>query len=230
MNVMASHGKIAALQQLEPLAATQHGYLTRAQALQAGVGDLALHRLSRSGLLIPADHGTYRLLGAPDLPSVTWTAIWVAWLRLDPATPAVLRAEAPTSGTGAIARGPTAAFVQDLGNLGPDPYQFWVARPRQSRRDLVLRTARGGLPASDITIVHGLPATSATRTIGDLVTDHHDLTHVAAVVRDALDRRLLDPRDPARELSEVLARVVPKRRHIEPGALTRQLLSLAGGS
>jgi len=229
MNVMASQGKIAALQGLEPLAATQHGYVTRAQALQAGVDDLALHRLSRSGLLVPVDHGIYRLLGASDLPSVSWTSIWVEWLRLDPAAPAALRAEDPASGTGAVTRGPTAAFVQDLGNLPPDPYQFWVARPRQSRRDLVLRVPRGGLPPEDVTVTRSLPATTAARTVADLLTDHHDHTHVAAVVRDALDRRLLDPRDPGRELTRTLARVLPKRRRLDPDALTRQLLSLAEG-
>ncbi|SRR6266516_3827991 len=227
MSAIVSRGKVAALEQLEPLAATQHGYVTRAQALQAGVDDLALHRLAQSGLLIGAEHGIYRLLGAPDLPSVTWTSIWVAWLRLDPTVPAVLRAEDPTSGTGAVVRGPTAAFIQDLGNLPPDPYQFWVARPRQSRRDLVLRTARSGLQPDDITIVRGLPATTSARTIADLITDHHDLTHVAAVVRDAVDRRLLDPRHPARELSDVLTRVLPKRRRLDPATLAQQLLTLA---
>lgn len=227
MSAVVSRGKVAALEQLEPLAATQHGYVTRAQARQAGVDDLALHRLCRSGLLIPADHGVYRLLGAPDLPSVTWASIWVEWLRLDPAIPAVLRAEDPTGGTGAVARGPTAAFVLGLGNLAPDPYQFWVARPRQSRRSLVLRAARDGLPPEDVTVVHGLPATSAARTVADLVANQHDLSHVAAVVRDAVDRRLLDPRDPARELGGVLARVIPKRRRLQPEALTRHLLDLA---
>src|SRR6266545_6215010 len=84
---------------LEEFAAAQHGYVTRAQAAQAGVGDVLLLRPVADGHLERWEHGIYRFRGTPDL---LWAGVWVAWLRLDPEHDAVERARHPTE----IARGP----------------------------------------------------------------------------------------------------------------------------
>jgi predicted transcriptional regulator of viral defense system len=216
---MAGEGRhdsrAAAVRRLEEFSAGQNGYVTRAQANQVGVYDEMLARLVRAGYLDSADHGVYRFRGAPDLP---WASLWVAWLRLDPARDAFERAERPTE----VARGASAAWVHGIGDLVPEPHQFWTARPRQARRkDVAFRTGR--LPPQDVTVVQGLPVTTAARTVADLVADHYDLEHVADAVRDALDRRLLDEAD----LAAALSRTGSVRQRGGAARIARQLIESA---
>lgn len=209
------HSRAAAARRLEEFAAVQNGYVTRAQANRVGVYDEMLARLVRAGYLDPADHGVYRFRGAPDLP---WASLWVAWLRLDPARDAAERAERPTE----VARGTSAAWVHGIGDLVPEPHQFWTVRPRQARRkDVAFRTGR--LPPQDVTVVQGLPVTTAARTIADLVASHYDLEHVSDAVADALERRLLDEQ----ELAAALSHTGSVRQRRAAAELARQLIQSA---
>jgi hypothetical protein len=211
-------------------AAAQHGYLTRAQATQVGADDVDLHRLVYARYLErTACHGVYRFHGAPDLPG-EWAPLWAVWLSLDPARHAVDRADQPT-GT-EVARGPTAAFVHEVGDLPPEPYQFWTPRQRRVRRP-ELRLHVGRLPAEDVMVVRGLPVTTPLRTVTDLVVDHQDLGHVADVLGDAARRRLVtrDPDRLAGRLASALGHTLPARRRRaarDARRIAEELVDLAG--
>ncbi len=208
-----------AVRALEEYAAAQHGYVTRAQAAQAGVGDVLLLRLVTDDYLERWEHGIYRFRGTPDL---LWAGVWTAWLRLDPEHDAVERARHPNE----IARGPTAASVYEVGDLQPEPYQFWTASRRRIRRpDVRLRTGRP--PDQDIAVVEGLPLTTPERTVAEMVADGYDLGHVADIIRDAIHRRLLDRSGLLERLSATLARVLPQRRRSMAARLASQLTEAA---
>ncbi len=200
---------------LEEFAAAQHGYVTRAQATQIGVDDIMLLRLVRGGYLERYDHGIYRFRGTPDL---LWAPVWVAWLRLDPEHDAVQRARHPSE----ITRGKTAAWVYAVGNLQPEPYEFWIAVPRRIRRPDV-RLRKGRPPDQDITIVDGLPVTTLERTVADMVADGYDFGHVTDVMRDAIRGRLLEGPGLTERLGAVLSRVLPQRRRENAPRLAKQL-------
>jgi Transcriptional regulator, AbiEi antitoxin len=200
-----------AARRLEEFAATQHGYVTRAQANEVGVGDQMLRRLQIAGWLDRAEHGVYRMRGAHDLP---WASVWVAWLSLDPARGALERARDPTE----IVRGPTTSTaIYGIGDLRPEPYEFWTSRRRfVRRRDVRLRVGR--LPHDDIRLVNDLPATTPIRTLADLVTDGYDGGHISDCLRDALNVGLIDRRDLPGALANALRRTLPKSRlhHSDP--------------
>ncbi len=194
---------------LEEFAAVQHGYVTRAQAAEAEVGDMMLRRLQAGGWLDRAEHGVYRMRGAHDL---LWAPVWVAWLSLDPSRSAVERGRHPTE----IVRGPTAASaIYGIGDLAPEPYRFWTSRRRFLRRaDVELRVGR--LPDSDIRLVQDLPATTPIRTVADLIVDYYDGGHVADCLRDAIREGLIDRRDLPGLLADALRRTLPRSRRTLP--------------
>jgi predicted transcriptional regulator of viral defense system len=204
---------------LEEYAATQHGYVTRAQANRAGVGDQMLRRLQLGGWLDRAEHGVYRMRGAHDL---AWAPVWVAWLSLDPVPVAYERTQQPTE----IVRGHTASTaVYGMGDLQPEPYELWTTRRRfVRRRDIRLRVGR--LPRDDIRVVNDLPVTTPIRTLADLVTDGYDGGHVSDCLRDALRLGLIDRRDLPGALAEALRRTLPKSRLKFADPLARQFAEM----
>jgi hypothetical protein len=208
-----------AARRLEEFAAAQHGYVTRAQANEAGVGDQMLRRLQIGGWLDRAEHGVYRMRGAHDLP---WAPVWVAWLSLDPAPVAFERARHPSE----IVRGPTASTaIFGIGDLQPEPYEFWTARRRfVRRRDVRLRVGR--LPRDDVRVVNDLPVTTPIRTLADLVTDGYDGGHVSDCLRDAVNDSLIDRRDLPGALADALRRTLPKSRLHHADPLARQFTEI----
>jgi len=66
---------------LEDLPEAQHGYFTRAQAVEAGVEDYELHRATSKGFIARIGHGVYRVAGAP---TDSFADLRIAWLRRVP--------------------------------------------------------------------------------------------------------------------------------------------------
>lgn len=173
-----------ALDVLAFLAEGQHGYVTRAQATEAGVDDVTLHRMVRAGILERADHGIYRFRGSPDWEHA---ALWVAWLRLVPGRLAAARAADPEVWVSHR----SAARLYGLGDLPADRNEFTVARRFQtSRPGIRLHRRQGGLAADAWEVVEGLPVTRPHRTVADLLDEHPDGAHVAAIASQALDQGL----------------------------------------
>lgn len=154
--------------------------LTTAQAATTGVTRLQLGRLAAEGNLERLAHGVYRNAGSPP---TEFDDIRAAWLSTDPAETAERRLGIGVNGT--IVGGATAAYLHRIGDLQPEPYLFLSPTRRQSRRPEMQYRQRV-LAADDITMVEGLPATTAERTVADLVRDRHDLSLVADVLADAV--------------------------------------------
>ena len=203
----------------------QWGLLTAAQATAAGVDRVTLTRLTRSGLLEHITRGVYAVPAAA--ASTSHLAERAAWLRLDPARPAWERQ--PLDADGGVVSHRSAAALHGLGDLLADQVELTVPR-RRTTRDPDVKLRVGVLEPGDVTLVDGLPTTTPTRTVLDLLADHVDGGHIGDVLADARDRGLVD-------LDALADRAVPHaaRYGVKPGAdrgrrLLNYLLDQAGRS
>jgi len=176
-----------ALRALDELASEQAGLVTAAQASAAGVDHLTQRRLAEAGLLERLSRGVYRVAGA-QLPDHPW--IRVAWLRLDPDTPAWQR-----TGLGrddGVVSHRSATVLHSLGDIPAPEVELSVPRRRTTREPGVRLLTRPDLTEQDVVFVSGLPVTTPERTILDLLRDRADGGHVGRVIADADRRGLVD--------------------------------------
>ncbi|MFJ8591629.1 substrate-binding domain-containing protein [Streptomyces sp. NPDC093598] len=173
------------LRALDARAAGQWGLVTTAQAKLDGVQGVQLLRLERSGALESVGHGVYRLAASPPPEHLR---IKVAWLRLDPGTPARdRRTDGPGSG---VVSHTSACAVHGLGGRPHDPVELTVSSRRTTRDEtVVLHRAR--TDAEDITVVDGLPVTTVPRTVVDLLEDRADAARTGTFVAEAAARGLV---------------------------------------
>lgn len=155
---------------LEPIALHQNGYVTRKQAVDAGVSDWELGIARRAGLLLRRQRGVYvlgRATDAVDLGSVTRS------LR-------------------AVASYETAALAWGADVLeAPDRLHVTVSRNRGRRVDDVegVRLHRHDLPDCDVVSLGGTELTTPLRASVDIARSRPLLP--ALVVLDSMLRRLL---------------------------------------
>ena len=161
------------------LAASQRGFLTAAQAREAGVDKLSLSRLCASGVVERVAHGVYRASGAPGFRE---EALYAAWLGLLPASPAYTR---PKDGSDFVVSHATAAWLHGLGEVNPEPLTFTHPNRRQTRKG-GLRFVRAGIGPQEVTTLGGMPVTTMERTIIDLLAEGEDPSLLSAVLHDAL--------------------------------------------
>ncbi|MCX4233264.1 type IV toxin-antitoxin system AbiEi family antitoxin domain-containing protein [Streptomyces ortus] len=184
------------LRKLGERASDQWGLVTAAQAKLDGIQGVHLLRLERAGLLENVGRGVYRIAaGAP--PEHLETK--VAWLRLDPETPAWQRSSAQ-KWAGVVSHA-SACELHALGDLPADRVELIVPARRTTRDESVL-LHRLTLEADDVTMVEGLPVTTAERTITDLLRSRADGAHIGTVIADADRRGLID-------IDRLADRVVP---------------------
>lgn len=131
-------------------ATRQHGAITRAQLRAGGASDRNIRTLVDRGILARPRRGVYVLVGAPD--------VWLQRLSV-----AVLAAG---PGAGASHRAASALLRLDDFRQGA----LDVCSPRWSRRTPgKARTHESmRLPSRDLTVVRGIAATTATRTLIDV--------------------------------------------------------------
>lgn len=184
-----------ALNITDSIAVSQRGLVTSAQAFAAGVGRMELSRLAANGHLERVSRGIYRASGAP---SIREEAVWAAWLSLDPSSPAYFRNPLAC----AVSHN-TAAWLMQIGELNPEPLTFTSPMRRQVQRN-GLRIVKGKLARVDVITVAGLPCTTATRTVCDLIADGEDLSLVAAVLSDAFAAGLVPDEETLRENVDAL--------------------------
>ena len=165
---------------LNDIASSQKGMFTTAQAQGAGVERYAVSRLEKLGNIERLAKGVYRMGGAPGQREED---VFAAWLSLNPGR----RPGSPPAERDPIAMGATAAWLHRIGEVGPTPYEFCTDERRQTQRpDLVLRKRK--IDAADVTVVSGIPATTPSRTVIDLIDYGEDLSLIANVLNDALAR------------------------------------------
>jgi hypothetical protein len=172
---------------LTDLAEGQWGLLTAREAKLAGVATSSLDFLHQEGLLDRVTHGVYRVRGAGEPDHL---ALRAAWLQLDPARPAWVRLEDPST---ALVSHSSAASLYGVGDLRADVNEFTLPKRRQTKRSDV-RLHRGLVPDSDRILLHGLPTTRAGRMIRDLIADHIDPHQVAQITAEVVDRVFDYPR------------------------------------
>ena len=87
--------------------------------------------------------------------------------------------------------GATAAWLYGIGEVGPSPYEFCTPERKQTKRpNLIIRKRR--LDPKDVAIVSGIPATRSWLTVVDLIDSGEDLSLVASVLADALEKGLVE--------------------------------------
>ncbi|MER7481376.1 substrate-binding domain-containing protein [Streptomyces sp. NPDC126510] len=173
------------LRALDARAAGQWGLVTTAQAKLDGAQGVQLLRLERSGALESVGHGVYRLVAFPPPEHLR---IKVAWLRLDPGTPARDR-RTDDPGAGVVSH-TSACAVHGLGGRPTDLVELTVSSRRTTRDETVV-LHRAATASEDITVVDGLPVTTVPRTVVDLLEARADARRLGAFVAEAAARDLL---------------------------------------
>jgi very-short-patch-repair endonuclease/predicted transcriptional regulator of viral defense system len=164
---------------LARFAERQHGHVTRAQALGAGVGAGAFDGRVKRGYLLREHRGVYRVgHRAP--------------LDFDREMGAVLAA-----GTRAVAGHLSAAYLWALASR-PEGDVHVTGSGRHSRRGI--RLHRSPLTRADVTRVHDVPVTRPARTLLDMAHRSPALALERAVA-DAFRRRLVSRRELEIELA-----------------------------
>jgi hypothetical protein len=180
------------------------------------VTTLRLARLADAGVLERVTRGVYALAGAGDERQ----GLRAAWLVLDPARSAEERLSDPVAS--GVASHTSAAAMHELGDLLDDRPEFTFPSRKQTVRDI--RLHRGKLPASDVTLVDGLPVTTVERTIADLLRDRHDTEHVAQITGQGARRGVVD----LAVLGEHLGPLARRHGQSDGAGLAEHLLDLVG--
>ncbi|MGV9892094.1 type IV toxin-antitoxin system AbiEi family antitoxin domain-containing protein, partial [Streptomyces sp. NPDC003395] len=188
-----------ALRRLGERASDQWGLVTAAQAKLDGLQGVDLLRLERAGLLEAVGRGVYRIAAAV-VPE--HLEIKVAWLRLDPKTSAWQR-KAGDRRSGVISHA-SACELHGLGDIPADRVEL-IVPVRRTTRDEGIALHQLPLETEDITVVDGLPVTTAERTIADLLRSKADGAHIGTVIADADLKGMLD-------LERLTARITPFAR------------------
>jgi len=198
--------------------------VTSAQATAAGVNYMQLNRMTEAGLLERIGQGIYLMIGG-QAAATRNRAHKVAWLRLDPGTPGW---ERPLLGanSGVVSHGSAAVLLQ-LGDLVAHDVEFTVTRRRTSR-DPAVKLHRRTLAAYEVTWADGLPVTTATRTLTDLLQAGIPVENAGSFLAEALDRRMVN-------VDSVISEVAPFAASYgcRPGsgqALVELLLNRAPGA
>ena len=149
------------------LAAEQNGYVTAAQARQAGVTPQALSKMAARGTVERVSHGVYRLVHFPASP-------------MDPYVEAALW---PVSAGGVISHD-TALSIYGLSDVNPARIHVTVPRAWRVRRTVPRRLVvhRLDLDVNDVNIYEGVRLTTPERTIRDCHAAHLG----AALIRQAI--------------------------------------------
>ncbi|MGA5565278.1 type IV toxin-antitoxin system AbiEi family antitoxin domain-containing protein [Streptomyces platensis] len=198
---------------LSGTAADQWGLVTAAQAKGLGLSAVQLLRLTEAGLLENVSRGVY-LLSASGMPR--YLDIKVAWLRLQPKKFAWER-PAGHLDSGVVSHA-SACQLHELGDIPAPDVEITVPRRRTTTEPFVrLRTAP--LDATEITVADGLPVTTVTRTIQDLLQANADGGHIGGVIAVAERRDLIT-------LDDLAERIQPYARKygLKANAFGRDLI------
>lgn len=161
--------------------AEQWGMVTTQQAGTFDVDLVTLHRLKEAGFLEPVRYGIYASTSAGASAARDEQA---AWLSLQPGTPGWQRSELDRDG--GVVSHRSAARLYGLGELVNDRVELTVPR-RRVKRDPTIRIRQAKLSEVDVTVIDGLPVTTPLRTICDLLGERTDTSHVATIIRQAVE-------------------------------------------
>lgn len=167
------------IRELADISASQWGFVTTSQAEQRGVSRMSVSRLAKAGALVKAAQGVYKDAGSPP---EQFDELRAEWLALKPEVIAELRLK--NLANDFIASGKTAAWLHEVGDLYPTPFEFAIQERHQTAKKTV-RFVKAQVSAIEVDVVAGLPVTTITRTVTDLLRSKTDLTHIAQVIADS---------------------------------------------
>lgn len=171
------------IEEIATLASDQNGLFTTAQAARLEVDRVTLHRAARNGVVRSIRHGVYIFESAPFSPDEELRA---AWLSLDPSRTVAERLQTPEQ---IVICTTSAAQQYGIGDFETPQHEFYSAHRKQTRaEDIRLRIRT--LDNEDIEIRDGLPLTTPTRIILDLLDERHDLVHISRLIADAARKGL----------------------------------------
>ncbi|WP_020497430.1 type IV toxin-antitoxin system AbiEi family antitoxin domain-containing protein [Sciscionella marina] len=210
----------SALELLGEFTAEQWGLVTLQQAKKSGVDAVTMHRLKEAGFLAHVRRGVYAATAAVPTTARDEQA---AWLTFDPATPAWERD--PLDTTGGVVSHASACRLHEVGEFVTDRITFTVPRRRTSR-DPDLRFKIASLTEQDVVLLDGLPVTTMARTVQDLLAENADASHLATIIRQAVESGQL-------RLDTFVEQIAPyaRRYRVRPddgAALLEHLLSHIG--
>jgi hypothetical protein len=130
-------------------ASGQHGLITRAQAVEAGLSDAQIRWRARSGRWLRLRPGVFAIAGTPR----TWEQRVLAMVL--------------ACGDGAVASHATAAALHGFPNAEHDRLEVTLAPGRQVRALGFIVHRPNRLLAHDLTVLGGIPVTSYARTLID---------------------------------------------------------------
>jgi predicted transcriptional regulator of viral defense system len=172
---------VPALELLGGYTTGQWGMVTTRQALAVGVDDVTLHRLRAAGLLETVRHGVHAATSSAASDARPEQAVWLS-LRPD-----VAAWERPkVDPDGGVVSHQSAARLHGLGDLPATHIELTVPR-RRTMRDPNVKLCKAELADADVTLLDGLPVTTPLRTIRDLLDRHTDASHVATIIRQAVE-------------------------------------------
>lgn len=163
--------------------AESEGVFTTAQAARLGVPRDALHDAVESGRLERVARGCYRLVGSGSSYTDELAAIW----KMTSPSAFIHERAGADVWDGVAVGGSTAASLLGIGDFYLSPYRIYTPKRFNSRNRAASFAVRE-VPFSEVSIVEGMPVTSAERTVFDLVADHEDDSLVADALRDACQR------------------------------------------
>lgn len=204
-----------AVELLSGYTAEQWGMVTTRQAMSLGVDDVTMHRLRAAGLLATVRHGVHALTSSPMSEARPEQAVWLS-LR-----PGAAGWERPgIDPDGGVVSHQSAARLHGLGELPAIRIEMTVPR-RRTTRDPEVWLHKADLTDSDVTTVDGLPTTTPTRTIRDLLDRHTDASHIATIIQQAV-------RTGQAQLGELPEHLAPyaRRYGVTPGDGTELLVQL----
>jgi predicted transcriptional regulator of viral defense system len=187
---------------LYEIAEQQAGYFTAAQAQAVGLSRPLLSYHSKAGRYGRVSHGIYRL---SQFPGSAYEDLFVAWLR---------------TGADAVISHESALAVYELSDVLPSEVHVIVSRTA-SRRRKGIRLHTNRLRADEVTQRAGLPITTVSRTIADVIASGLAQEQVDQAIREALQLGLTTRED-------LLAQV--ERRGGRVGKVLRHTLHQAGDS
>lgn len=175
---------IEALRVIAPVCAQQKGLVTTAQARCLGVDRMSLRRLVDRDLLSPVLRGVYRISGAPVTRE---DRIYAIWMSLQAKTEVTKR---PVDHTDYVVCGVAAAYLLDLCEEDPNPIVFSYPSRKQSRSSSILYMKRS-LQPNQVQVVAGIPTTTPSQTILDLVDSDADHRLVRSILQKAKERNTI---------------------------------------
>lgn len=166
---------------IEELAITEGGIFTSAQAARMGIPRYALSQAAAAGRIDRIYHGAYRLSSSASSELDHLRAAYKLTV------PHAFSHERMGAFDGVAICGRTAAYLFNIGDMHPTPWQIGVPKRFNSRMEGV-QFRMMQLVEDDVIWFEGLPVTRIEPTIKRLIEDHEEESLVADAFIDAVRR------------------------------------------